>query len=126
MVIGFFLSMSRVKRGITSHSKHKKLLVSTKGYRMTKNRLVRVAREAALHSGEYAFAGRRLKKRDMRQQWILRINQQLELMDLHYSRFINGLKKADIKLDRKILANLVVEDPEIFKAIVEKTKAQLN
>lgn len=118
--------MARIKRGLTSHKKHKKLLVSTKGYRMTKNRLIRVAKEASLHAGEYAFAGRKNKKRVMRRVWISRINQAVLTMDLNYSRFISALKKADIQLDRKILSDLVVADPEVFKIIVDKAKSQLN
>lgn len=118
--------MSRVKRGVTSHAKHKKLYEANKGYRMTKRRLVRVAKEAHLHSGEYAFAGRRLKKRDMRRLWISRINQAVGKMDLRYSQFINALKKADIQLDRKTLADLAVRDPEVFKIIVDKTRDYVN
>ena len=118
--------MSRVKRGIASHAKHKRILAKTKGYRMTKNRLIRVAKDAVLHAGEYSFAGRKLKKRDMRQLWISRINQAVQHMDLNYSRFIHALKKADIQLDRKTLANIVTNDPEVFKIIVDKAKAQLN
>lgn len=118
--------MARVKRGLTSHAKHKKLLRMTKGYRMTKNRLVRVAKEAMLHAGEYKFAGRKLKKRDFRRLWISRINQQVQSMDLNYSRFINALKKAEIHLDRKVLADLAVRDPQVFKIIVDKAKEQLN
>lgn len=118
--------MARVKRGLTSHSKHKRTLKLTKGYRMTKRKLIKVAKESMLHAGEYAFTGRRLKKRDMRSLWITRINQQVQTMDLSYSQFINALKKADIELDRKILADLAVTDPEVFKIIVDKAKEQLN
>lgn len=118
--------MARVKRGTTSHAKHKKLHQLTKGYRMTKNRLVRVAREAALHSGEYAFTGRKLRKRDMRSLWISRINQSVQQMDLNYNQFINALKKSDIQLDRKVLADLAVRDPKVFKIIVDKVKENLN
>lgn len=118
--------MARIKRGVTSHAKHKKLLESNKGYRMTKRRLIRVAHEAHLHAGEYAFAGRHLKKRDMRRLWISRINQTVSQMDLRYSQFISALKKADIDLDRKILADLVISDPEVFRIIVDKAKEQVN
>ena len=79
-----------------------------------------------LHAGEYAFAGRKLKKRDMRRLWISRINQSVSQMDLSYNRFINALKKADIQLDRKMLSDLTVRDPEIFKIIVDKAKDQVN
>ena len=114
--------MARIKRGITTHAKHKKVLESTKGYRMTRNRLIKVATESMLHAGEYAFSGRKLKKRDMRRLWISRINQAVQRMDLKYSLFINALKKSDIPLDRKILADLAVRDPEVFKIIVDKAK----
>lgn len=118
--------MARVKRGTTSRAKHKKVLELTTGYRMTRRRLIRVARESMLHAGEYAFAGRKLKKRDMRTIWVSRINQAVQQMDLNYSRFINALKKSDIQLDRKILADLAVRDPEIFKIIVDKAKLNIN
>ena len=113
----------RVKRGLTSHAKHKKLLRANKGYRMTKRRLVQVAREAYLHAGEYAFAGRKNKKRDIRQMWILRISEAVRLEGISYSRFTNAMKKAKIELDRKVLAYLVVEQPKAFHAVVEKVKA---
>ncbi len=87
---------------------------------MTKRRNVRVAREAFLHAGEYAFAGRKNRKRDFRQMWILRIGQAVKLRGLSYSSFIHKLKVANIDLDRKILSNLVVESPEAFSKIVDK------
>ena len=118
--------MARVKRGLTSHAKHKKVLHLTKGYRMTKRRLIKVAKESMRHAGEYAYAGRRLQKRDMRSLWISRINQSVQQMDLSYNQFINALKKADIELDRKILADLVVRDPQVFKIIVDKVREQAN
>src|SRR3989344_7387337 len=108
----------RIKRGVTSHAKHKKLLQANKGYRMTKRRLVRVATQAFLHAGEYAFAGRRLRKRDFRRLWITRISEAIRLHDLTYSSFIYALKSSHIELDRKILSNLVVENPEVFDRIV--------
>lgn len=113
----------RVKRGVTTHAKHKKLLRATKGYRMTKNRLTRVAREAYLHAGEYAFAGRKNKKRDFRQLWITRISEAVKLRGLSYSSFIHNLKEVHIELDRKILSDLVVEDPEAFEAVLDKAKS---
>ncbi|MBI4066779.1 50S ribosomal protein L20 [Candidatus Gottesmanbacteria bacterium] len=115
--------MARIKRGITSRRKHNKLFQSVKGYRMTKRRLVKVAKEAALHAGAYAYAGRRLKKRDFRSLWITRISGALKEMDLSYSKFINLLKVKKIQLDRKILSDLVVNDPKTFKSIVDKIKA---
>lgn len=89
---------------------------------MTKGRLYKVSKEADLHAGQYAFTGRKLKKRDMRRLWITRINAGLTSHKLSYSKFINGLKKAKIELDRKILADLALNDPETFKTIVDKTK----
>lgn len=110
----------RVKRGVATHAKHKKLLLANKGYRMTKRRNVRVAREAFLHAGEYAFAGRKNRKRDFRQMWILRIGEAVKQRGLSYSIFMHKLKTANITLDRKILAHLVVENPQAFSSIVDK------
>lgn len=112
----------RVKRGVTTHAKHKKILKANKGYRMTKRRLIKVATEAYLHAGEYAYAGRKLKKRDFRSLWITRISEAVKQQGISYSVFVRKLKDAKIELDRKILANLVTERPETFKAIVEKIK----
>lgn len=114
----------RVKTGITRHRRHKKVLKRTRGFRMTKNRLYKVAKEADLHAGQYAYVGRRLRKRDMRKLWIIRINAGLkEYADgLRYSTFINLLKKSKIELDRKILADLTVSDPEAFKTVVAATQ----
>lgn len=112
----------RVKRSVTSHAKHKKVFLANKGYRMTKRRLIRVAKEAYLHAGEYAFAGRKNKKRDFRRLWITRISEAVKLRGLSYSAFIYQLKNAHIEIDRKILANLVVENPEVFGAIVDNVK----
>ncbi|MEK7450425.1 MAG: 50S ribosomal protein L20 [Patescibacteria group bacterium] len=114
--------MTRVKRGLVVRRKHKKALGLTKGFRATKSRLITVARDAALHAGAYAFAGRKLKKRDFRQLWITRISQAVKLEGLSYSVFINKLKKANIELDRKILSNLLISDPAAFKNIVDKVK----
>lgn len=115
--------MSRVKRGIVSRRKHKKLLSLTKGYRGTKSRLVKVAKEASLHAGAYAFHGRKLRKRDARTQWITRIGEAVKQQDISYSVFINKLKKANIQLDRKILSDLLINDPETFKKIVDSAKS---
>ena len=114
--------MARIKRGIVSRRRHKKLLDLTKGYRGTRNRLVRVAHEAALHAGAYAFHGRKLRKRDFRALWIVRIGEAVKLQDMSYSVFINKLKKANIELDRKILSDLVVNDPSTFTHIVSQVK----
>ena len=112
----------RVKRGITTHAKHKKLLVANKGYRMTKRRLVRVAREAYLHAGEYAFAGRKLRKRDFRRLWIMRISEAVKLQGLSYSSFMHKMKEAHVEIDRKILANLLIENPDSFSHLVDKVQ----
>lgn len=112
----------RIKRGIVSHRKHKKLLGSVKGYRMTKRRLVKVAKEASLHAGQYAYQGRKQKKSNFRRLWISRISQAVRESGLTYSQFIFKLKKAQIKLDRKILANLLLTDLPAFNQIVDKTK----
>lgn len=114
--------MSRVKRGTVSRRKHNKLLGLTKGYRGTKSKLVKVAREAALHAGQYAYQGRKIRKQDFRTLWITRISEAVKKEGLSYSVFINKLNKAQVGLDRKILSNLIVEDPETFKQIVEKVK----
>lgn len=112
----------RVKRGTTSKAKHNKIFRANKGYRMTKRRLIKVATEAYLHAGEYAFAGRKKRKRDFRQLWITRISEAAKLRNLSYSSLMHRLKEAHIALDRKMLANLVVEDPDVFDAILDKVK----
>lgn len=115
--------MARIKRGTVSRRKHNKLLGLTKGYRGTKSKLIKVAREAALHAGQYAYNGRKKKKQDFRTLWITRISEAVKKEDLSYSVFINKLQKANIGLDRKILSNLIVEDPATFKHIVDKVKS---
>lgn len=114
--------MSRIKRGVASHAKHKKLLAGNKGFRGTKNRLIKVAKEASLHAGQYAYAGRKNRKRDFRQLWIVRISEAVKKFDLNYSQFMSKLKKAKIEVNRKMLAYYVTSEPETFKAIVEKAK----
>lgn len=114
--------MARIKRGLTSHAKHKKLRELAKGYMMTRRRLVRKAKEAVLHAGQYAYAGRKNRKRDMRQDWILHINGGLEGTGVSYSSFIHKLKQAHIDLDRKILAQIATEHPPVFKQVVDKVK----
>lgn len=115
--------MVRVTRGLTSHKKHKKLLASTKGYRGTRSKLVRVAKEALLHAGAYAYHGRKRKKRDFRRLWITRIGEALKNEGISYSIFINKLAKSNIKIDRKILSDLVLNDSATFKTIVDKVKS---
>jgi len=114
--------MARVKTGPSRRRRHKKVLKRTKGFRMTRGRLYKVSKEADLHAGQYAFAGRKLRKRDMRRLWITRINAALTPYEISYSKFINGLKKAKIELNRKILADLALSDPKTFKTIVEHVK----
>lgn len=114
--------MARVKRGTTSKRKHKKLLASTKGYRGTKSKLIRTAKEASLHADSYAYHGRKIRKRDFRSLWITRISEATKKEGVSYSVFVSGLKKKNIELDRKILSDLVVNNPEVFKSIVSEAK----
>lgn len=110
--------MARVKRGVTSHKRHKKVLELTKGHRGGRSKNIREAKSSLLHAGEYAFAGRKMRKRDMRRLWITQLNAAVHADGLSYSKFINQLKVKEIKLDRKILADLAVNNPEDFKKIV--------
>lgn len=112
----------RVKRGLVSKRKHNKLLSQTKGFTGTNSRLVRDAKEALLHAGQYAYHGRKLRKRDNRALWITRISQATKKEGISYSKFINGLKKSKIELDRKIMADLVINDPKVFSKIVSEVK----
>lgn len=114
--------MARVKRGVTSHQKHKKVLKLTKGHRGGRSKLIREAKSSLLHGGQYAYAGRKLKKRDMRRLWITQLNAAVKQEGLSYSRFINQLKIKNIALDRKILAEIAIFDPETFKKIVAEVK----
>lgn len=112
----------RAKTGTVRKRRHKKILKQAKGYRMTRSRLYKVAKEAVLHAGQYAYHGRKLRKRDFRRLWIQRINAALSETDLSYSRFIKKLKDNQIELNRKILAELAVNHPEVFFKIVDKVK----
>jgi len=114
--------MARIKRGVVSRRKHNKLLSRTKGYRGTKSKLVKVAKEASLHADAYSYQGRKSRKRDMRRLWILRIGEACKKEGVSYSVFINSLKKKNIELDRKILSEIIVNDPETFKKIVSSIK----
>ena len=114
--------MARVKRGITSHRRHKKLHKLTKGYRGGRSKLVREAKSALLHAGQYAFAGRKNRKRDMRRLWITQLSAAVKQEGLSYSTFIHALQVKNIKLDRKILSDLAVNHPEDFKKIVAEVK----
>lgn len=116
--------MTRVKTGPTKRARHNKVLERTKGFRMTKNRLYKVAHEAYMHALQYAFEGRRKKKGDFRSLWITRINASLRSLDpgYSYSRFVRDLKKANIGLNRKSLADLAVRLPDAFSQIVKKVR----
>lgn len=114
--------MARVKRGVTSHRRHKKLHKLTKGFRGGRGKLVREAKSALLHAGEYAFAGRKLRKRDMRRLWITQLNAAVREEGMSYSKFISALKMKKILLDRKILSDLAVNHPEDFKKVVAEVK----
>ena len=118
--------MARVKRGVTSHAKHKKVLKAVKGQWGRRKNTIRVARQAMEKAMQYAYRDRRNKKRDFKSLWIQRINAGVRSEGLTYSRFINGLSKSGIKLDRKILAEIAYDNPEAFKIIVKKAQAALN
>lgn len=118
--------MPRVKRGVTAHRRHKKVLKQAKGYYGARSRVYRVAKQAVIKAGQYAYRDRRQRKRQFRQLWIVRINAQARECGLSYSRFINGLKKASIEIDRKMLADLAVFDKPAFAAIAEQAKAALS
>ncbi len=117
--------MPRVKRGVTAHARHKKILKQAKGYRGRRKNVYRVAVQAVTKAGQYAYRDRRQRKRQFRALWIVRINAAARECGLSYSRFINGLKKAAIEIDRKVLADLAVFDKVAFAAIAEKAKASL-
>jgi len=117
--------MPRVKRGVVAHRRHKKVLKQAKGYYGARSRIFRVAKQAVTKAGQYAYRDRRQRKRQFRSLWITRINAQSRANGLSYSRLINGLKKADIALDRRVLADLAVHDKPAFAAIVEQAKASL-
>ena len=118
--------MPRVKRGVTTHRRHKKVLALTKGHRATKHSLFRRARESMLKSLSYAYAHRRERKGDMRRLWISRVNAASRAQGLTYSQFMNGLKKAGVEINRKMLADMAVREPESFANLVTiaKGKAQ--
>ena len=117
--------MPRVKRGVTAHARHKKVLKKAKGYQGARSRTFKVAKQAVIKAGQYAYRDRKQRKRQFRALWIARINAAARENGLSYSRFINGLLKANIELDRKVLADLAVHDKPAFTAIVEKAKAAL-
>ena len=118
--------MARVKRGVTSHAKHKKVLKAVKGQWGRRKNTIRVARQAMEKAMQYAYRDRRNKKREFKSLWIQRINAGVRSQGLTYSKFINGLSKSGIKLDRKILAEIAYDNPHAFKTIVKKAQAALN
>jgi len=117
--------MARVKRGVTARRRHKKILSKAKGYYGARSRVFRVAKQAVTKAGQYAYRDRRQRKRQFRALWITRINAQSRANGMTYSRLINGLKKADIVLDRRVLADLAVHDKAAFAAVVERALTAL-
>jgi large subunit ribosomal protein L20 len=117
--------MARVKRGVTTHARHKKILKLAKGYRGRAKTNFRIAIEKVEKALQYAYRDRRVKKRNFRALWIQRINAGTRLHGLTYSRFMNGLKKSGIELDRKVLSDIAIREPDSFKALVEKAKGAL-
>jgi large subunit ribosomal protein L20 len=117
--------MSRVKRGVTSHARHKKVLKQAKGYRGRRKNTIRVAMQAVDKSLQYAYRDRRTKKRNFRALWIQRINAAVREHGLTYARFMNGLKRAEIDLDRKVLSDLAITEPAAFKSLVDQAQAAL-
>jgi large subunit ribosomal protein L20 len=118
--------MPRVKRGVTARARHKKVIALAKGYRSRRKNVFRVATQAVTKAGQYAYRDRRQKKRQFRSLWIARINAAARECGLSYSVFTNGLKKADIDIDRKVLADLAVFDKAAFSALAERAKASLS
>lgn len=117
--------MARVKRGVVARRRHKKVLKQAKGYYGARSRIFRVAKQAVTKAGQYAYRDRRQRKRQFRALWIARINAGARMNGLSYSRFIAGLKKAAIEIDRKVLADIAVHDKAVFGQLVEKAKAAL-
>jgi len=117
--------MARVKRGVQARARHKKVLKEAKGYYGARSKVYRVAKQAVTKAGQYAYRDRRQRKRQFRRLWIVRINAAARSYDMSYSRFIDGLSKAQIEVDRKVLADLAVHDIEAFGVLAEKAKAAL-
>jgi large subunit ribosomal protein L20 len=117
--------MPRVKRGVTARARHKKVLEQAKGFRGRRGNVYRIAKEAVMKAGQYAYRDRRQKKREFRALWIARINAAARELGLTYSAFINGLQKASIDIDRKVLADLAVHDKAAFAKIAERARASL-
>ncbi len=118
--------MARVKGALSTRKRHKKILKLAKGYRGAKSKLYRVANQAVMKSLSYAYVGRKLKKRDFRSLWITRISAACKMNDINYSRFMNGLKKANIEINRKMLSEIAISDPAAFTQLVETAKANLK
>jgi large subunit ribosomal protein L20 len=117
--------MSRVKRGVTAHARHKKVLKAAEGYYGRRKSTIRIAKQAVEKAGQYAYRDRRVKKRNFRALWIQRINAAVRDYGLTYGRFIDGLSKAEVAVDRKVLSDLAITQPEAFGALVAKAKAAL-
>ncbi len=117
--------MARVKRGVVARRRHKKILKLAKGYYGARSRVFRVAKQAVIKAGQYAYRDRRQRKRQFRALWIIRINAQARVNGLSYSRFINGLKKANVEIDRKVMADLAVFEKAAFAALAERAKKAL-
>ena len=117
--------MPRVKRGVTARARHKKVLALAKGFRGRRKNVYRVAKQAVMKASQYAYRDRRNRKRDFRRLWITRINAAARELGMTYSQFINGMNKAGITLDRKVLADIAVHDKAAFASIVEQAKAKL-
>ncbi|MGB1360783.1 MAG: 50S ribosomal protein L20 [Alphaproteobacteria bacterium] len=118
--------MARVKRGVTTHARHKKVLKQAEGYSGRRKNTIRVAMQAVEKAGQYAYRDRRVRKREFRALWIQRINAAVRAEGLKYSTFMNGLSKAGVELDRKVLAGLAYDEPAAFKALVEQAKSALK
>ncbi|MDR3323639.1 MAG: 50S ribosomal protein L20 [Zoogloeaceae bacterium] len=118
--------MPRVKRGVTARARHKKILVQAKGYRGRRKNVYRIAKQAVMKAGQYAYRDRRQRKRQFRALWIVRINAAARELGLKYSTLMNGLKKANIEVDRKVLSDLAIFDKAAFAALANQAKAQLS
>jgi len=117
--------MSRVKRGVTTHARHRKVIKAAKGYYGRRKNTFRIANQAVEKAGQYAYRDRRTRKRNFRALWIQRINAATRELGMTYGRFIDGLSKAGIEVDRKVLSDLAIHEPEAFKALVEKAQTAL-
>ncbi len=117
--------MARVKGALSTRKRHKKILKLAKGYRGGKSKLYRIANQAVMKSLSYAYVGRKLKKRDFRSLWITRISAACKMNDINYSRFMNGLKRANIEINRKMLSEIAINDPQAFTQLVETAKKSL-